>query len=590
MSPALSVDNDALHGVITYDLLVEGTTVPSTVSVMSISVVKEVNRIPTARIVIRDGDVSTGEFEATDGKEFEPGKKIEIKLGRDRKNTTVFKGIVVKQKIRIQEDGSANLLVECKDEAVRLTIGRHNHYYEDSKDSQVIETVIGRNSGLKKKVDPTKLKHKELVQFHSTDWDFIVSRAEVNGLVVIVDDAEVSVKKPDTSGSAAGIARYGDNLLEFEAEMDARTQWKEVEAQAWDYKTQKLFKQSSSSARVTEAGNINGKKLADIAAPKQFALRHTGQVLEAELKEWTDAAMLKSRLAKICGRARFFGSADIKPGQLITLENVGKRFNGNVYVSAVRHDVGDGDWDTHVQFGLNPGWFHRSEEIMDVPAAGLLPAINGLQIGKVVQLQDDPDGEDRILVRLPIINDKAQGVWARVASLDAGKERGAFFRPEIDDEVVVGFLNDDPRDPIVLGMLNSSALPAPIQPKDDNHEKGFVTRSKMRVHFHDETKTITIETPTGNSIVMDEDSKSIVITDQNKNAIKMETGGITMDSPKDITITAGGKIEIKAKTDMSLEGLKLTAKAKTALEATGATTKLSAQGINEIAGSLIKIN
>ena len=590
MSPALSAENTAIHGVITFDVLIEGKAVPSSVGVMSMSVTKEVNRIPTASIVIRDGEVATGEFETSDGSEFEPGKQIEIKVGRDRQNKTVFKGIVISQKVKINEEGTASLEVTCKDEAVKMTLGRHNHYYEEKKDSEVIEEIISRTKGLSKDVEATKLKHKELVQFHSSDWDFVVSRAEVNGLIVFVDDGKVFVKKPDTSVDAAGIARYGDNLLEFEAEMDARTQWKEVEAQAWDYKSQDLFKQSSSSIAVNEAGNIKGKELANVAAPALLELRHSGQVLEAELKEWTDAAMLKSRLAKICGRARFHGNADLKPGQILKLERVGKRFNGNVYVSAVRHDVAEGDWDTHVQFGLHPNWFHRSEEIMDVQAAGLVPAIHGLQIGKVVQLESDPDGEDRILVRLPIVNNKAQGVWARVSTLDAGQNRGSFFRPEIDDEVVVGFLNDDPRDPIVLGMLNSSAKPAPIVAADPNHEKGFVTRSELKLLFHDETKTITISTPGGNSIVLDEDSTSIILTDQNGNTIKMESSGITLDSPGDIAITAGGKIEVKATSDMKLEGLKVNAKAQTAMEVNGATTKLAAQGINEISGSLIKIN
>ena len=37
---------------------------------------------------------------------------------------------------------------------------------------------------------------------------------------------------------------------------------------------------------------------------------------------------------------------------------------------------------------------------------------------------------------------------------DAGENRGSFWRPEIGDEVVLGFLNSDPRDAIILGMLN----------------------------------------------------------------------------------------------------------------------------------------
>jgi len=56
-----------------------------------------------------------------------------------------------------------------------------------------------------------------------------------------------------------------------------------------------------------------------------------------------------------------------------------------------------------------------------------------------------------------MISTSDDGIWARISTLDAGKQRGTFFRPEIGDEVIVGFLNDDPRYPVVLGMVNSSA-------------------------------------------------------------------------------------------------------------------------------------
>ena len=353
--------------------------------------------------------------------------------------------------------------------------------------------------------------------------------------------------------------------------MDARTQWKSVEAKAWDYSNQRLFESESSSASVSEAGNISGSTLADSIWTKSgdnaFELRHSGQILTTELEQWAKAAMLKSRMAKICGRAKFIGFSDLKPGQLIDVQGVGDRFNGTLYVSGVRHDLAHGDWYTHAQFGIRPEWFARSEEILDMPAGGLLPGVYGLQVGKVVQLQEDPNGEHRILVRIPVLDNNARGVWSRVATLDAGDNRGSFFRPEIDDEVIVGFLNDDPRDPVVLGMLHSSAKPAPITAQDVNHEKAFVTRSDMRIHFHDETKTITISTPAPNTIKLDEESKSITITDQNNNKVKLEPGGITIDSPKDIKIKAGGKIEIEATTDLSMKAATIKATAQGPFEA-----------------------
>jgi uncharacterized protein involved in type VI secretion and phage assembly len=207
-----------------------------------------------------------------------------------------------------------------------------------------------------------------------------------------------------------------------------------------------------------------------------------------------------------------------------------------------------------------------------------------------VQLQNDPDGEDRILVKIPVIDNNAQGIWTRMASLDAGSDRGAFFRPEIDDEVIVGFINDDPRDAVVLGMLHSSAKPAPIKAQDVNHEKGFTTRSKMHIHFNDDTKTITIDTPAGNKIMLDESTTKIEITDQSSNKITMEPGGIKMESPVNIDIKAGAVLSLSAGGSLSISAPALSMKADASVSIEGATAKFASQGPNVISGLPVMIN
>lgn len=590
MNPGTAILNESQYDLVTYDLVVDGSALNPAYQVLSICVTKEVNRIPVSVIVLRDGEAAEREFALSNSNDFIPGNKIEIKIGRDGHNATVFKGLIIKHRVRVRENGASELVVECRDESVKMSIGRHSHYYEESKDSEVMEQIIRRYAGLSSDVEPTSLVHRELVQHHCTDWDFVLSRAEVNGRLVVADGGTVEIKKPETNQEPAIQVAYGETLLEFEAEMDARTQWKSVEAQAWDYSNQTMFQSTSDRVPVIEPGNLAGARLAQAVNLQKFEFRHSGQLLEAELRQWTDAAMLKSRLAKICGRAKFLGFAAIKPGQLVEIQGIGGRFNGRALVSGVRHTVGNGAWDTHIQFGVGHPWFHQAEAIADAPASGLLPSIHGLQIGKVVQLQDDPDGEHRILVRLPIIDNAARGIWARVATLDAGEQRGSFFRPEIDDEVIVGFVNDDPRDAIVLGMLHSKAKPAPIRAQDVNHEKAFVTRSKMRIHFNDDTKTITISTPGGNSITLDEASKSIVITDQNSNKIELKPSGITVDCPKDITVKAGGKIEIKATTQLTMSAAQMSLAAQGSLEVKGAAVKVEASGITQVKGSLVQIN
>ncbi|WP_062057009.1 type VI secretion system tip protein VgrG [Aquimarina longa] len=581
----------AEHNVSTFDIIIDGELVDSGYEILSISIHKEINKIPTTKIILRDGNVSEETFEISEKENFLPGKSIVTKIGRDGTNNQLFKGIIVKHSIKIRESGETQLILDCRDDAVKMTLGRHNFYYEELKDSEIMEEVIGRYSGLSNDVEPTTIKHPEMVQYHATDWDFLLMRAEANAKLVVVDDGEISIKTPETNEDAAIAVLFGSTLIDFEAEMDARNQWQSIEAKSWDYSGQSMFEHTTDSVPIRELGDVEGQELAQAISPDRLELRHSGKAIVEELQEWTKSRMQISRLSKIRGRAKFLGFGEIKPGQMIDLQGLGTRFTGSAYVSAVRHDVYDGAWYTQVQFGLNPDCFsHVNKDIKDVPAAGLLPAINGLQIGKVVQLENDPEGENRILVRLPIIDNSARGLWARVATLDAGENRGSFFLPEIEDEVIIGFINDDPRDAVVLGMVHSSAKPAPIEAQDVNHEKGFVTRSGMRLHFHDETKTITIDTPAGNSIIVDEDTTSITITDQNDNKILLDPEGIEVNSPGDIKIEATGNIDIKAGMNMTLEATQISATASASMEVKGATTSVSADGITEVKGALVNIN
>ena len=156
------------------------------------------------------------------------------------------------------------------------------------------------------------------------------------------------------------------------------------------------------------------------------------------------------------------------------------------------HPVGISD----IQFGLDPepfAFLHR--EMNDAEGAGLIGGIKGLQIGKVVQLQDDPDGQHRILVKIPVINNDGRGTWMRMASLDAGSDRGAFFRPEIDDEVIVGFIEDNPLHAVILGCLHSSKNASPITPDKDNYKKGFYSREKLKWEIDEEKKEMELQIP-----------------------------------------------------------------------------------------------
>lgn len=584
------IPNPSRHDVVSFAIQVNNQAINPSYQILSISIVKEINRVPWAKIIFRDGEASEGDFEISNSSSFLPGNKIIIEIGLDGDNKPAFKGIITKHAIKLKENGNGELHIECKDEAVKMTIGRHSKYYETVKDSDVFDQLISSYS-LESDTKPTSITHRELVQHHISDWDFMMLRAEANAMLVNVNDGKITISKPETSGNPVLQVSYGSSILEFEAEMDARHQWKNVEASSWNYSNQQLFKADATNSSFGEVGNITADQLASVINLDKYELHHSGYVSEQELQEWVNGVMLRSRLAKIRGRAKFTGFAGVKPGDMVKLDGVGDRFNGNAFVTAVKQEIVMGMWDTHIQFGLDPKQYaYVNNDLMDPAGAGLVGGISGLQIGKVVQLQDDPEGQHRILVRIPVIDMQAQGIWTRIASLDAGANRGAYFRPEIDDEVIVGFINNDPRDAVVLGMLHSSINASPTNAKDVNHEKGFTTRSQMHLSFNDDTKTIKIDTPAGNSILLDESGTKIEIKDQNNNKITMDTSGIKIESPKNVEIKAGVNLTLAATAALKIGGASISAKADGNISLEGAVAKLAAQGINEISGGIVKIN
>ena len=577
-----NIPSDKPKSVVTHTIISGGTEVSKQYQLLSIIVNKEVNRIPMATLVYTDGEPSKQSFELSGKADFEPGKEIEIKAGYSSDEKLLFKGIVIKHSIRVRNKNSV-LIIECKDKAVKMTAACKNKYSLDTKDSDIIEELID-TYGLDKDVATTTVTHKQIVQYNCTDWDFMLCRADVNGLLCIPNDGKLSVAPPEFSGDAALTIQYGATVHNLDAEIDARLQYKSVKGSVWNYTDQELVKDTEAEdPGVPDAGNLTADALADVIGETEYRLFNSAKIEEPELQAWVNAAMMKNRLAKIRGKVTTDGTADVLPGQLIQLNGVGDRFEGKLFVTGIRHQITEGLWQTTFQFGINPEWFVQTYNVQQPMSGAMLPAIQGLHIGIVTQLESDPDGEDRILVKIPVINNDEDGIWCRVATLDAGDKRGTFFRPEISDEVIVGFINDDPRHAVVLGMLNSSAKPAPLTAADDNHEKGYVSRSEMKMIFNDDKKSFTLETPGGNKFIITEDEKKIHLEDQNGNKITMNEDGIKIESIKDIIL--------KASNDIKAEGVNINVKGSAQTKVEGSSgAEVSSGGTTNVKGSIVNIN
>jgi Rhs element Vgr protein len=569
--------------VVTFTIKVNGTAVPKAYNILSITVNKEINRIPTARIIISDGDSAVGDFTVSDEDTLIPGNDIEIYSGYYSADDIIFKGIITQHALKIRNTYS-QLIIECKDAAVKTTVGEKNKFFSDKKDSEVIQEILGDYPDLQNDIADTSFQNKQLVQFNATDWDFIVSRVEANGQVCIVDDGTITTQVPDISGDALASPLFGSNIIELDAEIDARVQTQSVKTSTWDFSGQQISEATASDPGWEENGNLDTTQLADVIGLEAYQYHHGGSLETDELQSWADALLLRQKMAKTRGRVKFQGMATVKPGTILELAGVGDRMNGKVYVTGVRHELINGNWICDAQFGLDPEWHIKQFKINAQPVSDLLPAVKGLHVGVVTHLQDDPIGENRIQVKIPTISPDDDGIWARVATLDAGDQRGTFFLPEISDEVIVGFVNDDPRFAVVLGMLHSSGKPAPLDASDDNNQKGIFTREKIKILFDDDKKSVTIQTPAEQKVVLDDNAGSISLEDKNGNKITMDSSGITIDS--------AGELSIKSKKDIKVEGsMNVNLKATAQFKAEGtAGIEVSSSANAVLKGAIVQIN
>lgn len=536
-------------GIAVATITSEGETLDPAVEVSSIEIRKALDRIPEARLVLLDGSVARREFALSNTAFFEPGRQVQIEVRYEGEvDELLFEGLVVRHAVEARGDGT-ELRVELKGAAVALTRGRKCLVHREQRDDEVARRLI-EDVGLRVgTLDETQVKHRELVQYHVSDWDFLVSRADINGQVVIVDDGEVSVRGMNVERSAGLRLEFGlDEIHEFELELDASHQWAEVKSLAWDVAQQAVADPADAEQLKIAAGNLDAAAVARKLGGEQLTLLHPAGLEPDELKPWADARLARSRLSLLRGRLVTDGRADIKPFDRIKLGGVGERFNGELLVSGVTQRVDDDGWRTELQLGLSPEWFARTPDIADVPAGGLTPPITGLQVGVVAGFEDDPAGEQRVKIKLLGLDAEQGPVWARVARPDAGKDRGFVFWPEPGDEVVVGFLAGDPRQAVVLGALHGSANapPKPVEgPSEANDRRAIVSKAGTVIEFDDDKAALTIKTPKDNRIVVDDDAEAITISDQHGNTITMDSKGIKLQSAGDFSIDAVGKVAIK---------------------------------------------
>jgi uncharacterized protein involved in type VI secretion and phage assembly len=248
----------------------------------------------------------------------------------------------------------------------------------------------------------------------------------------------------------------------------------------------------------------------------------------------------------------------MRVGTVLALSKIG-RFSADYVVTSVTHSIDGSGY--HTSFEVNGGTSFTGRDLSagtgDSTGSGASrwAARSGVIVG-IVQDNKDPDGFGRVRVRLPGVTDEPIVHWARVAMPMAGKERGIFFLPEKEDEVLVAFEHGDPARPYVLGALwNGRDKPPTPNTDGENNLRLIRTRSGHILRFDDKggAERIELIDASGNSsLIIDTGAKTVTITSAKDVMIKADNGTITLQAQA-IEVASTAKTKVTADGGLNLE-------------------------------------
>jgi hypothetical protein len=592
-----------------YRVSLDGSEIEN--NLISLSVITAVNRIPRAtlkfnyRDLLSDAKKETVTLVKAEGFEeqvpvkplsFDPGKSIIVKLRSGTDFVEVFNGHIIKHKLEAGEGGAIQLTVDCKHISNKLTLNKRTrlHHHDANQKGSANEKIdkVSDLEALKNMLNESDTKltlgvpkefqetfdHENLVQYDCTDWDFLVMRGEALGLVTVVGRDRIDLIKPELQERAKLELKHGENLLEYESHYSGTEVAPTIHFTNWEIDNQKAIEEKKTIQKKAD----DDKSVTTIQSG--IYLNHSGDIAVAESKSWINNLKSRQEIAKKQGVAKLIGTVEVAPGDTVSVLSDDLVLDDKIFVSGVKHVLYKGVWTSEVQLGLSARLHAQEYGLTKNVTTSLLPETNGMLYGKVIGYKTSEGGHELIEVELASANDKTkeQTVYARLSTLTAGKNGGAVFRPYPDDEVVIGFIQNDPRFPVILGSFYNSNNKEPFQLEDAKQQEVGFSLNDWKVTIDEKNKKLSIASPDGQSVVLDDKEKKLSLVFNDQNSIQINKDGITLNA---------SKIVLKGNNEIELSATKITAKATTSMKIEGGTQlELEGKVATTIKGQITQIN
>jgi type VI secretion system secreted protein VgrG len=555
------------------------------------------------------------------------GKKIKIEVlhlqknGASSKGVTIFRGLILKvEGVKYHDAFSGSIIFSGASSDVFLNSDHHcRTFIDQSLDDIVNKVTQDYSSNL---FDKTSIASRYtspipyVVQYNETNLEFLQRLAKRYGeWFLTTPDNHLFFGDPPEKKTEI---THGKDLHEFSFSMKLNTL--SYQYTGYDYfKKEKVQKSSQSHTARTESYLKNAYNSSEDILNQKEEYFYNLPVTKGNSDREIDTAVKTDKFSRLAGLTLAKGSSDNSELSLGCLVNI----QGLVDTGTTTKTSDYGEYriislyHTCDEAGNYQNHFEAVPSSIEVPpnANPFLTPVCETQSAVVIDT-NDPEGLGRIKARFYWQSSKEETPWIRVVTPYAGNNKGIFFIPEIDEEVLVAFENNNAEKPYVAGALYNGKKKADDWKSDKNIKKGIRTKSGHTIEFNDDQgkeEIIIYDKDKVNTITLSSHDKLLTISckgDLKINAQNIEIkaekdyklevqGKIGIASQKETEIKATGNCKIKSNQNIDIEAMSnLKAKANSNAEISGATlaakgsgtAEFSAGGQTVVKGAIVQIN
>lgn len=509
----------------------------SSLAVTRLRVQQQINEIPLATLELSIPVESFASHD-TQTKSALSSLTIGATVTLGLNNSMLFSGYLTQKRIQLRGK-RWRIKLEARHLLQKLAWPPRSRVFRQQSEGDIINGLL-RQAGVqvhRQAAASLAGQHEQMVQFRLSDWHFIRRRLLATNCWLVPDAASENVTIGSLAvpvTSAHTLERFSDrsgySLREVELNTDGRYALDSLTLQGWDATTQQL----SAAQRCDASAFQPWREASRAITPSAF--QHHYQLALSYLPEAILTTLAQSRLnyqqlANVRGYLLLEGTRDFQPAQSVKLSDFGPGLEGTALLTGVNQ-----------LFDVAQGW--QTELIIGLAAVGLAEATeNALHIATVAEYRADPQNLDRIPVTVPALNLPQETLFARPGKPYASKASGFCFYPEPGDEVVIAFIEGDPRYPVILGALHNPVNSSPLSPAEGSQRKGLVVTNADDVQ----------------SLMIDTAKKEIVLSAGENDLTLGNNGTMSLTSTEALNFTAAAvnyqaddKITIAAKNQVEI--------------------------------------